>query len=66
MVLIAGPGGRLLTLFSLLLGSIVARPNSQSKTHIKSKSRLSRLVSFLVDSGGGGGVVFLFFVDNVE
>ena len=51
MVLIAGLDGRLLTLLSLWLGSIVARQTFQNNTNFKFRSSLSRFVLFLVDSG---------------
>ena len=60
MVLVAGVEGRLLTSFSLWLGSIVARPTCQSNTNVEFRSSLSRFVLFLVDSG------FLFLCAMVK
>ena len=51
MVLKAGLLGRLLTPFSLWLGSIVARPTCESNTGITLGSSFSRFLLFPVDTG---------------
>ena len=54
IVLIAGLDGRLLTSFSLWLGSFLARPTCESNTNFKYLSRITR---FVFVSGGLNSLV---------